>query len=168
MCPLWQFAADRLVAFVLMEPVTASTHRWVMHGSAGGCTAATTAPTRPRWEPNDSFPVMFAAIVMIGLWLGFNLAGFAALVPMASASRSTAPRTRSSTTCTSTAGSLRSATAPRPSSTLAAAHRIHHLQRCPVRHVVAGRTCRELRARAARTERDPFADVDTPAVAGRV
>ena len=39
--------------------------------------------TQARWERNDWFPVFFAAIVLFGLWLGFNRNGFAALVPMA-------------------------------------------------------------------------------------
>jgi hypothetical protein len=34
--------------FVLMEPLTAATHRWVMHGIERGSTAATIAPAVPR------------------------------------------------------------------------------------------------------------------------
>ena len=35
-------------------------------------TAATTAATHRGWEANDAFPVMFAAVVCVGLWIGFH------------------------------------------------------------------------------------------------
>jgi beta-carotene 3-hydroxylase len=35
-----------------------------------------------RWEANDAYPLMFASIVMMGFAVGFNVAGFAALVPV--------------------------------------------------------------------------------------
>ena len=78
------FATIVVVAFLLMEPVTAATHRWVMHGIGEWFHRSHHRPGRkPRWERNDWFPVFFAAIVLFGLWLGFNRNGFAALVPMA-------------------------------------------------------------------------------------
>ncbi len=76
-----------VAAFVLMEPVTALTHRCVMHGFGIGLHRSHHRRVRPgesprRWEANDAYPVLFAATVMIGLALGFNVAGFAFLVPV--------------------------------------------------------------------------------------
>jgi len=79
-----EFVLIALAAFVIMEPVTAATHRWVMHGIGEWFHRSHHRPGRkPRWERNDWFPVFFAAIVLFGLWLGFNRDGFAALVPVA-------------------------------------------------------------------------------------
>jgi beta-carotene 3-hydroxylase len=74
-----------LGAFAVMEPVTAATHRWVMHGIG---VRLHRSHHRRRWsdgsrlEANDAFPVMFAAVVCIGLWVGFNQPGWAGLVPV--------------------------------------------------------------------------------------
>ena len=83
---LWTGVAVAVVAFVLMEPLTAATHRWVMHGVGLGLHRSHHRRVRagespPRWEANDAYPVMFAAVVMMGFAVGFNVAGFAALVP---------------------------------------------------------------------------------------
>jgi beta-carotene 3-hydroxylase len=71
------------VAFLLMEPVTALTHRYVMHGVGRRLHRSHHQPDGSRFELNDWFPVMFAAIVMLGLWAGFNLDGLEVLVPVA-------------------------------------------------------------------------------------
>ena len=71
-----------LVAFVLMEPVTAATHRFVMHGIGRRLHRSHHSPTGARFERNDWFPVMFASIVMLGMWAGFNLDGLEVLVPV--------------------------------------------------------------------------------------
>jgi beta-carotene 3-hydroxylase len=83
---LWIGVVVAIVAFVLMEPLTAVTHRWVMHGFGIGLHRSHHRRVRPgesprRWEANDAYPVLFAALVMLGLAVGFNVAGFAALVP---------------------------------------------------------------------------------------
>lgn len=70
-----------------MEPVTALTHRCVMHGFGIRLHRSHHRRVRPgespsRWEANDAYPVLFAAAVMIGLALGFNVAGFAFLIPV--------------------------------------------------------------------------------------
>jgi hypothetical protein len=83
---MWTGVAVAVVAFVLMEPLTAASHRWVMHGVGLGLHRSHHRRVRPgesprRWEANDAYPVMFAAIVMMGFAVGFNVAGFAALVP---------------------------------------------------------------------------------------
>ena len=74
------------VAFVLMEPFTYAAHRWVMHGIGERLhrshhrNAARSEPT--LIEANDLYPVAFAGIVMGLLALGFNVSGFAVLVPV--------------------------------------------------------------------------------------
>lgn len=76
-----------IVSFVLMEPLTALTHRYVMHGVGQALHRSHHRRVRPgespiRWEANDAYPVMFAAVVMLGFAVGFNVAGFGVLVPM--------------------------------------------------------------------------------------
>jgi beta-carotene 3-hydroxylase len=71
-----------IVAFVLMEPVTALMHRFVMHGIGRGLHRSHHRPDGSRFEANDWFPVMFGSIVMLGLWAGFNLDGLEILVPV--------------------------------------------------------------------------------------
>jgi len=69
-------------AFVLMEPVTAATHRFVMHGVGRRLHRSHHVPAGGRFERNDWFPVMFASIVMLGMWVGFHSDGLALLVPV--------------------------------------------------------------------------------------
>ena len=76
-----------VASFLLMEPLTALTHRYVMHGVGVALHRSHHRRVRPgespaRWEANDWFPVMFAAIVLVGFALGFNVAGFEVLVPV--------------------------------------------------------------------------------------
>lgn len=82
-----------LISFVLMEPFTAFAHRVVMHGIGHSLHHShhrnhhqkrrnRQNQTSSRWEANDAFPVMFASVVMIGFAIGFNVAGFAVLVPI--------------------------------------------------------------------------------------
>ncbi|HEY3484130.1 MAG TPA: hypothetical protein VGK49_02045, partial [Ilumatobacteraceae bacterium] len=63
-----------------MEPITAATHRWVMHGIGHRLHVSHHRRGPQGWEANDAFPVMFAAIVCAGLWLGFNVPGWSGLV----------------------------------------------------------------------------------------
>jgi beta-carotene 3-hydroxylase len=78
--------AIALVSFVLMEPLTALTHRFVMHGLGRALHRShhrrKPAGSAVAWEANDWFPVMFAAIVMVGFGVGFNVDGWSALVPV--------------------------------------------------------------------------------------
>jgi beta-carotene 3-hydroxylase len=71
-----------LVAFAVMEPVTAATHRFVMHRVGAALHRSHHRPTHDGWERNDAYPVMFAAVVCAGLWLGFHDPSLAALVPI--------------------------------------------------------------------------------------
>ena len=151
-----------VVGFVLMEPLTAATHRWVMHGIGEWFHRSHHRPgLRPRWERNDWFPVAFAAIVMVGLWLGFNTS-LAALIPLAIG-----------VTLYGIAYALvhdgyihrRLPVGSKPIPVLerlADAHRIHHLYNAAPYGMLVPVVPAELRARAANTDRDPFAAV-TPA-----
>ncbi len=76
-----------LGAFALMEPFTALAHRYVMHGVGRMLHRSHHRSVRDgesgrRWEANDAFPVVFAAIVMLGLAIGFNVSRFSVLVPV--------------------------------------------------------------------------------------
>jgi len=73
--------AVTLVAFAAMEPVTAATHRFVMHGIGERLHRSHHRRTLGRWEANDAYPVLFAGLVCVGLWVGFNEPGWSGLVP---------------------------------------------------------------------------------------
>jgi beta-carotene 3-hydroxylase len=74
--------AVALLAFVAMEPVTAATHRFVMHGFGAVLHRSHHRRDHHGWERNDAYPVMFAAVVCTGLWVGFHEPSLAALVPV--------------------------------------------------------------------------------------
>ncbi len=163
-----------VVGFALMEPVTAATHRFVMHGcgerlhrshhrprnAGNGPGNAGNDPSGPGWEPNDLFPVIFASIVLLGLWAGFNLDGLAALVPAGVG-----------VTVYGAAyalvhdgyihrrvgwfGSRHVDVLDR----LASAHRIHHLYNAAPYGMLLPVVPREFRDRAAHTDRDPFTEL---------
>ena len=69
-------------SFVLMEPVTYAVHRWVMHGPGRSLHRSHHRPSTGRLEANDLFPVMFASVVGVALVVGFNVPGYASLVPV--------------------------------------------------------------------------------------
>ena len=69
-------------AFAAMEPVTAATHRFVMHGIGMRLHRSHHRHAPGRLEANDAFPVMFAALVCLGLWIGFNAPRWSELVPI--------------------------------------------------------------------------------------
>jgi len=71
-----------LVAFAAMEPVTAATHRFVMHGAGIVLHRSHHHRNHTGWERNDAYPVMFAAVVCVGFWLGFHEPRLADLVPI--------------------------------------------------------------------------------------
>lgn len=70
-----------IAAFIAMEPITAFTHRFVMHGIGWVLHRSHHTRSAARWEANDLFPVMFAAVVCIGFAVGFNVGGAGALIP---------------------------------------------------------------------------------------
>ncbi|MEY3615144.1 MAG: carotene hydroxylase [Actinomycetota bacterium] len=76
-----------LGGFIGMEVVTYLVHRFVMHGflrslhvSHHRNAAAAYASKAP--EPNDVFPLAFSVVVVVGLWVGFNVTGAAWLLPV--------------------------------------------------------------------------------------
>ena len=149
-----------VVAFVLMEPATAATHRWVMHGIGEFLHRSHHRPLLQRFEANDWYPVMFAAVVNLGFIAGFNWNGFGSLVPVGMG-----------VTAYGAAYALvhdvyihgrfgwfdgrRVATFDR----LAQAHRIHHLYNAAPYGMLLPVVPADLRERAGRTERNPLAKV---------
>lgn len=146
-----------MVAFVAMEPITAATHRWVMHGLGEFVHRSHHRSRDTRWETNDWYPVMFAAVVNVGLFAGFNWDGFRPLIPVAVG-----------VTAYGVAYALvhdvyihgrlgwfsgrRIAALDR----LADAHRIHHLYSAAPYGMLLPVVPAELRIRAARTTRNPL------------
>jgi beta-carotene 3-hydroxylase len=154
------FVVVVIVSFALMEPITAATHRWVMHGVGEWFHRSHHRPGRtPRWERNDWFPVAFASIVLAGLWLGFNRDGFGILIPVA-----VGVTLYGATYALVHDGFIHRRIDPfgdRSNAYLdhvAAAHRIHHLYNAAPYGMLVPIVPHELRARADRTDRDPFAD----------
>lgn len=76
-------AAIAFAAFVAMEPLTAATHRWVMHGVGNMLHRSHHDELATRFEANDAFPVMFATIVGGVFVVGFNVDGWATAIPIA-------------------------------------------------------------------------------------
>ncbi len=70
-----------VVAFLAMEPITYAVHRWVMHGPGWGWHASHHRRRSGRFERNDAYPVVFAAVVGVGFAVGFNVDGWGGLVP---------------------------------------------------------------------------------------
>ncbi|BAN04192.1 sterol desaturase family protein [Ilumatobacter coccineus] len=154
----WSALALAVVAFVAMEPLTAATHRWVMHGVGEFLHRSHHRPRVSRFERNDWYPVVFAAIVNIGFFVGFNVDGFAALVPVGIG-----------ITAYGAAYALvhdgyihrrvgwfdgrQIAVFDR----LADAHRIHHLYNAAPYGMLVPIVPSELRTRAGRTDRNPLA-----------
>lgn len=147
-----------LAAFVVMEPLTAATHRWVMHGVGAWLHRSHHRPGRRRgWERNDWFPVMFAAVVLLGLWAGFNVERLAALVPVgvgvtAYGIAYAVVHDGYIHRRIAVFGDRRIAVLDR----LADAHRIHHLYNAAPYGMLLPVVPAELRARAEHTDRDPF------------
>ena len=65
-----------------MEPVTAATHRFVMHGPGIVLHRSHHRRDHRRWERNDLYPLLFAGLVCAGLWLGFHDPRLDELVPI--------------------------------------------------------------------------------------
>ena len=147
-----------VAAFVAMEPTTAATHRWIMHGIGEALHRSHHRRRSGRWETNDWYPVMFAALVNLAFVAGFNWDGFGALVPAGVG-----------VTLYGLAyamvhdvyihdrlgwfGGRRVAVLER----LADAHRVHHLYNSAPYGMLLPVVPLELRQRAERTERNPLA-----------
>ena len=149
-----------LLAFAFMEPITAATHRWVMHGIGQFLHRSHHQRRTTTWEANDWYPVMFAAIVNVGFFAGFHLDGFASLVPVGVG-----------VTAYGAAYAIvhdvyihrrlgwfdgrRIEAFER----LAEAHRIHHLYNAAPYGMLLPVVPADLRDRASRTDRDPLVRV---------
>jgi beta-carotene 3-hydroxylase len=77
-----------MAAFVVMEPATYAAHRWVMHGvgwtlhrSHHGL-GRKDGEGKGRWEANDWFPVMFAALTVVAMAAGTTDRALGVLVPV--------------------------------------------------------------------------------------
>lgn len=144
-------------AFVAMEPLTAATHRWVMHG-IGWVLHRSHHQLRPgRFEANDAFPVMFAGIVCLGFVVGFNLPGWGALVP-AGIGVTVYGLAYGLVHDVAIHGRLRLPVLHRIAvvAHLVEAHRIHHLFDGAPYGMLLPVVPAALRARAAATDRDPL------------
>jgi beta-carotene 3-hydroxylase len=71
-----------VASFLIMEPVTYLTHRYVMHGFGAFLHRSHHRRNTTGWEANDLYPVLFGSGVCIALALGFNLAGFSFVIPV--------------------------------------------------------------------------------------
>lgn len=69
-------------AFVVMEPITAATHRWIMHGIGWVLHRSHHRRLATRVEANDAFPVVFSAVVCLAMAIGFNVDGWSVLIPI--------------------------------------------------------------------------------------
>lgn len=154
----WSAFALAVAAFALMEPATAAVHRYVMHGLGEFLHRSHHRRQTSRLERNDWYPVMFAAIVNVGFFAGFNLDGLASLVPVGVG--------------VTVYGSAYAVVHDiyihgrlgwfgdrriEPFERLAEAHRIHHLYNAAPYGMLVPVVPGDLRARAAGTTRDPFA-----------
>lgn len=147
-----------VAAFLAMEPITATTHRWIMHGVGEFLHRSHHRARLGRWEMNDWYPVVFAALVNLGFFVGFNWDGLGSLVPAGIG-----------VTAYGAAYALvhdvyihrrlgwfahhRVDAFDR----LAEAHRVHHLYNAAPYGMLLPIVPAELRTRAARTERNPLA-----------
>ena len=72
-----------IVAFGAMEPLTAMTHRFVMHRFGLVWHRSHHRRGHRGFERNDLFPLCFAGVVCLALWLGFHDPALTDLVPLA-------------------------------------------------------------------------------------
>ncbi len=69
-------------AFIAMEGTAALVHRFVMHRSGWGWHESHHAPVTGRFERNDRFPLVFAALTVVALVAGVFVEGLGVLVPI--------------------------------------------------------------------------------------
>lgn len=154
------FALVAVGSFAAMEPLTAATHRWVMHGVGAWFHRSHHRARTGLWERNDWYPVAFAALVMVGFRLGFQHQAVAWLVPMgigitAYGAAYAVVHDGYIHRRLPIFGARRWRTLDR----LAEGHRIHHLYSAAPYGMLMPVVPAELRARALRTDRDPLATI---------
>jgi len=69
-------------SFLLMEPLTALVHRFVMHGFAMGWHRSHHEPRHGAVETNDLFPIVFSTATIAMLSVGVYVGGGDVLVPL--------------------------------------------------------------------------------------
>jgi beta-carotene 3-hydroxylase len=149
-----------VAAFVVMEPITAATHRWIMHGIGEFLHRSHHRQSDTGWEANDWYPVMFAAIVNLALFAGFNWDGFGSLVPAAvGVTLYGAAYALVHDVYIHGRLDLFRGRRIRALDRLAAAHRIHHLYNAAPFGMLLPVVPAALRDRASRTARNPLAKV---------
>ena len=149
-----------VVALVMMEPITAATHRWIMHGIGKFLHRSHHRLRETRWEANDWYPVMFAATVNLALFAGFNIIGLGLLIPAAvgvtlygamyALVHDVYIHQRLSWFEDRRIGAF---------DRLAEAHRIHHLYNAAPYGMLLPVVPAKLRERASRTTRNPLVNV---------
>jgi beta-carotene 3-hydroxylase len=145
-----------------MEPVTALAHRYVFHGPGMVIHRSHHRPSPRRWEANDAFPVVFAAITIVVIAVGTWRPGLGALVAVGAG-----------VTAYGASYAIvhdlyihrRLSFLPERVALLEPlreAHRIHHLYGGAPYGMLAPVVPRELRARASSTDRDPIRGARAP------
>ena len=152
------------VAMAAMEPITAATHRLVMHGVGDRLHRSHHRASTGRLEANDAFPVVFAAIVLVGMYVGFNAPGWGDLVPIG-VGVTLYGAAYALVHDVYVHGRLRWFDGRRIGvlDRLAAAHRVHHLYQGAPFGMLLPVVPRSLRERAGRTGRDPLRERVAPA-----
>jgi beta-carotene 3-hydroxylase len=147
-----------LVAFVVMEPFTYVAHRWIMHGFGRVWHLSHHRPSTGGLEANDLFPVVFAAITILGMAAGVSLPSVHLLL---GAGIGVTAYGAAYLFVHDVYIHARLGTLPllAPLERLKQAHRIHHLYGGEPYGMLAPLVPAELRQRAARTARDPLADL---------
>lgn len=77
--PLLPAPVNTTVAFVVMEPVAASVHRWFGHGPGWVVHRDHHEPTG-AWERNDAIPLALAAVSMVAFAVGVSAPAHRGLV----------------------------------------------------------------------------------------
>ena len=161
------FTAVAVLAFLVMEPVTYLTHRFVMHGLAERIHRSHHVPSPGRWEANDAFPVAFSAAAMVATLAAYQ--GWTSRLVLAAVAGVSAyglvyalvhdvdiHRRLSSAPASGSLVRRRSGRGHPRLERLVDAHRIHHLYNGEPYGMLLPVVPRELRERAARTDRDPL------------
>ena len=144
-----------VAAFAVMEPVTYATHRFVMHG-IGEVLHRSHHRARARFvEANDTYPAVFASAVLVTMWGAYHRQGLRGLLPV-TVGVSAYGVTYALVHDGYIHGRLPAAPRNRALDHLAESHRIHHLYNGEPYGMLVPVVSDELRARAARTDRDPL------------
>jgi beta-carotene 3-hydroxylase len=145
-----------VATFLLMEPATYAMHRWVMHGPGRGLHVSHHRRGGDGFELNDWYPVLFAALGMLGFAAGASVGRLHLLVPVSlgSAAYGAAYLFVHDLYIHRRGGWLAFEWAPLER--LKAAHRVHHLFNAEPYGMLLPVVPADLRRRAAASSVDPF------------